>query len=124
MPRGAYHFMYWCRPAHEQAAWFKRNVPAENKQSGNCLHCHASVMPLYAKLGKEAAPNATPAEQLQAGLVKVGELDYWKAHKMLGELSGVRPHCFRAPAGLRAHGLPELSTSITAATSIGSSPYL
>ena len=33
----------------------KRNVPAENKQSGNCLHCHASIMPLYAKLGKEAA---------------------------------------------------------------------
>ena len=27
MPRGAYHFMYWCRPAHEQAAWFRRNVP-------------------------------------------------------------------------------------------------
>src|SRR5215211_2644688 len=27
VPRGAYHFMYWCRPAHEQAAWFRRNVP-------------------------------------------------------------------------------------------------
>jgi lysozyme len=25
--RGAYHFMFWCRPAHEQAAWFKRTVP-------------------------------------------------------------------------------------------------
>ena len=29
VPRGAYHFMYWCRPAHEQAAWFKANVPAD-----------------------------------------------------------------------------------------------
>ena len=29
VPRGAYHFMYWCRPAHEQAAWFRRNVPAD-----------------------------------------------------------------------------------------------
>jgi lysozyme len=29
LPRGAYHFMYWCRPAHEQAAWFKRNVPSD-----------------------------------------------------------------------------------------------
>jgi lysozyme len=29
VPRGAYHFVYWCRPAHEQAAWFKRNVPAD-----------------------------------------------------------------------------------------------
>ncbi|MGO4705077.1 GH25 family lysozyme [Microvirga sp. 2MCAF38] len=27
--RGAYHFVYWCRPAHEQAAWFKRNVPQD-----------------------------------------------------------------------------------------------
>lgn len=27
VPRGAYHFVYWCRPAHEQAMWFKRNVP-------------------------------------------------------------------------------------------------
>ncbi len=27
IPRGAYHFAYWCRPAEEQAAWFKANVP-------------------------------------------------------------------------------------------------
>ena len=27
VPRGAYHFMFWCRPAREQAAWFKRTVP-------------------------------------------------------------------------------------------------
>ncbi len=25
--RGAYHFMYWCRPAEQQAAWFVANVP-------------------------------------------------------------------------------------------------
>ena len=37
----------------------RRNIPAENKQSGNCLHCHASIMPLYEKLGKEAAPQAS-----------------------------------------------------------------
>lgn len=29
VPRAAYHFMYWCRPAHEQAAWFMMNVPAD-----------------------------------------------------------------------------------------------
>ena len=52
----------------------KRNVPAENKQSGNCLHCHGSIMPLYKKLGKEAAPTATEAEQVQAGLAKVSEM--------------------------------------------------
>lgn len=27
IPRGAYHFYYWCRPAIEQARWFIRNVP-------------------------------------------------------------------------------------------------
>ena len=27
--RGAYHFLYWCRPAEEQALWFMLNVPAD-----------------------------------------------------------------------------------------------
>ncbi|WP_332680614.1 glycoside hydrolase family 25 protein [Bosea sp. (in: a-proteobacteria)] len=25
--RGAYHFVFWCRPAHEQAVWFKQHIP-------------------------------------------------------------------------------------------------
>jgi len=29
VPRGAYHFYYFCRPAEEQARWFIRNVPRE-----------------------------------------------------------------------------------------------
>jgi lysozyme len=29
VPRGAYHFYYFCRPASEQAAWFIRNVPRD-----------------------------------------------------------------------------------------------
>jgi len=29
IPRGAYHFMYWCRPAEEQAQWFVENVPKD-----------------------------------------------------------------------------------------------
>ena len=27
VPRGAYHFFYWCRNADQQAKWFMRNVP-------------------------------------------------------------------------------------------------
>lgn len=27
MPRAAYHFMFWCRTAAEQARWFEQNVP-------------------------------------------------------------------------------------------------
>ncbi len=29
VPRGAYHFMYWCRPVHQQALFFMLNVPAD-----------------------------------------------------------------------------------------------
>ncbi len=29
VPRGAYHFVYWCRPPHEEMAWFKQNVPVD-----------------------------------------------------------------------------------------------
>ena len=29
MPRSAYHFYYFCRPAAEQARWFIRNVPRD-----------------------------------------------------------------------------------------------
>lgn len=29
VPRGAYHFMYWCRDPLEQIKWFEQNVPVE-----------------------------------------------------------------------------------------------
>lgn len=29
MPRGAYHYYYFCRPPEEQARWFIRNVPRD-----------------------------------------------------------------------------------------------
>lgn len=66
----------------------KRNVPGEAKQSGNCLHCHASVMPLYWKLGALALPQGTQAEQVQKGLERVSEMNYWDAHKLLGQVTG------------------------------------
>jgi lysozyme len=30
IPTGAYHFVYWCRPAHEQAQWFVQHIPQSN----------------------------------------------------------------------------------------------
>jgi nitrite reductase (cytochrome c-552) len=66
----------------------KRNVPSEAKQSGNCLHCHASIMPLYRKLGGEALPQGTPAEQVQKGLQVVSDMNYWDAHKLLEQKTG------------------------------------
>jgi lysozyme len=29
IPRGAYHFMFWCRPWQEEVNWFEKNVPVE-----------------------------------------------------------------------------------------------
>ncbi len=65
----------------------RRNVPSEAKQSGNCLHCHASIMPLYRKLGSQALPQASPAEQVQKGLQLVSDMNYWDAHKLLEQNS-------------------------------------
>jgi nitrite reductase (cytochrome c-552) len=65
----------------------KRNVPSEAKQSGNCLQCHTSILPLYRKLGREALPQASEAEQIQKGLQLVSEMDYWDAHRKLQESS-------------------------------------
>ncbi len=30
IPRGAYHFVYWCRPPIEEVSWFEQNVPVED----------------------------------------------------------------------------------------------
>jgi lysozyme len=30
IPRGAYHFVYWCRPWQDEMAWFEQNVPVES----------------------------------------------------------------------------------------------
>lgn len=67
----------------------KRNLPEERKQSGNCLHCHSSVMPLYRRLGREALPVASPEKQNFAGMEKVGAMDYWDAHRLLTETTKV-----------------------------------
>ncbi len=29
VPRGAYHFVWWCRAPHEEIGWFKQNVPID-----------------------------------------------------------------------------------------------
>jgi nitrite reductase (cytochrome c-552) len=55
----------------------------ERNQPGSCLHCHASVIPLYRKAGAELLPQAAPDAQLQAGFVAIGKLDYWAANTQL-----------------------------------------
>jgi nitrite reductase (cytochrome c-552) len=63
----------------------------ERKQPGSCLHCHGSVMPLYRQTGAELAPQATPAEQVQAGFVAISKLDYWEANQRMKKVSGAHP---------------------------------
>ena len=29
IPRGAYHFVYWCRPPMQEVGWFEQNAPVE-----------------------------------------------------------------------------------------------
>ena len=55
----------------------------ERPQPGSCLHCHASIMPLYRKTGAEIAPSASLDEQLQQGFEAIGKLDYWQANERL-----------------------------------------
>jgi nitrite reductase (cytochrome c-552) len=63
----------------------------ERKQPGSCLHCHASVIPLYRQTGAELAPAAAPAEQIQKGFEAVGKLDYWEASAKLEKLGHKHP---------------------------------
>jgi lysozyme len=30
IPRAAYHFVFWCRPAQEQAVWFNQHIPNDS----------------------------------------------------------------------------------------------
>jgi len=59
----------------------------ERAQPGSCLHCHASVIPLYRQTGAEIAPSAPQNEQIQKGFEAIGKLDYWEASAKL-EKSG------------------------------------
>ena len=51
-------------------------------QAGSCLHCHASVMPLYRKLGDG---------DVKAGLDATHKLSYQETHAMLTEVGGAHP---------------------------------
>jgi nitrite reductase (cytochrome c-552) len=51
-------------------------------QSGSCLHCHASVMPLYRKLGNGDA---------KAGLDATHKLTYQETNAMLKDVGGAHP---------------------------------
>ncbi|MBX3444811.1 MAG: ammonia-forming cytochrome c nitrite reductase subunit c552 [Planctomyces sp.] len=64
----------------------------QRKQAGACLHCHASVIPMYRRLGLEAEGRPADAEALGAafdwpavmkGFELAGAMDYAAAHAEL-----------------------------------------
>lgn len=64
----------------------------QRTQSGGCLHCHASVIPTYRRIGLEAMGKPADAEALGAdfdwpavlrGFELVGQKPYWEMHAEL-----------------------------------------
>jgi len=80
--RGAYHFMYWCRPAHEQALWFMLNVPAD----GDAL---PPVLDLEWNSHSKTCPHRLPRDKALAKIKIM--LEAMQAH------SGKRPIIYTDP---------------------------
>ena len=51
-------------------------------QSGSCMHCHSSIMPLYRKLGNGDA---------YAGMVKTSTMTYQETHQQLADMNHAHP---------------------------------
>ena len=74
LPRGAYHFVYWCRPWQEEIAWFENNVPVEPDALPPVLDAEAT--PDSRTCRRVLEPQETVAE-MQAMLNEL-ELHYGK----------------------------------------------
>jgi nitrite reductase (cytochrome c-552) len=59
----------------------------ERPQPGSCLHCHASVMPTYRRLGT----GGTDWERARSGFEKLGTLTYQQAHVELVKTGSLNP---------------------------------
>ena len=71
----------------------KRNVQGEGKQSGNCLHCHASIMPLYPRRGQQGPARChPPRSRSRKGLELVAGMEYYQALDQLKTTTGGTVH--------------------------------
>ena len=82
VPRGAYHFVYWCRDAREQVEWFKRNVPAE-------ADALPPVLDLEWNSSSRTCPYKLPRQQALS-MIKI-------MLKGMGEHTGKRPVIYTDP---------------------------
>jgi lysozyme len=61
IPRGAYHFVYWCRPAAEQVKWYINNVPKDSTAL-------PPVLDVEWNGHSKTCPIKVPAEEARAGM--------------------------------------------------------
>ncbi len=79
----AFSIDYRDRRGHAYMLEDQENTERLSKpQAGSCLHCHASVMPLYRKLGEG---------DVQKGFEKTATMSYAEANKALHELDAAHP---------------------------------
>ena len=79
----AFSIDYRDRRGHAYMLEDQENTERQSKpQTGSCLHCHASVMPLYRKLGDGDA---------NAGFEKTFTMSYAETNAMLHETGGAHP---------------------------------
>ena len=67
VPRGAYHFMYWCRSASEQAVWFTQAVPQDSSQL-------PPVLDLEWNNDSKTCPQRIPRDEALAKIRKMLEI--------------------------------------------------
>ena len=79
----AFSIDYRDRRGHAYMLVDQENTQRQTKpQTGSCLHCHASIMPLYRKLGDGDA---------DAGFAKTYQMTYAETHAALEETGGAHP---------------------------------
>jgi nitrite reductase (cytochrome c-552) len=59
----------------------------ERPQPGACLHCHASIVPTYRRLGT----GETDWDKVRSGFVKLSAMPYQQAHAEVAETGSVNP---------------------------------
>ena len=64
----------------------------ERPQPGSCLHCHASAIPTYVRLGGgDPAADGYDEATIRKGFEKLSAMPYWDAHAEVGKTGSLDP---------------------------------
>ena len=117
LPRGAYHFAYWCRSWQEEMAWFEANVPVESNALPPVLDAEAT--PDSKTCRRTLERRATLAE-MQAMLDEM-ERHYHKKPMVYTTVDFYR--AILGPAGLAAYPIWVRSTKYHPAVKYAGRPW-